>query len=118
MTLRDEDKWKHIVEVNDDDYGKATVDYAEAWANLMEKEMTKGKKLEEVANQTSKDADTEGITGFMYGCAVGILSQVWVYGEQLRQWHNLDTQIKDEGEKANEKGTVLNPALLTVEVKE
>ena len=58
------------------------------------------------------NVDQEGITGFMYGCAVGILSQVWVHGEQLRRWQNKDTQIGTEGDEANEKGGVLNPALL------
>jgi len=37
---------------------------------------------------------------------------------ELRQWHNLKTQIKDEGEKANASGGVLNPALLTISPKE
>jgi deoxyribonuclease V len=48
------------------------------------------------------------------GCAMSILSQVWVHGEQLRRWHNLKTQIRNEGEKANESGGVLNPALLSL----
>ena len=43
-----------------------------------------------------------------------MLSQVWEHGEELRRWHNLDTQIHDEGEKANDEGSVLNPALLGV----
>ena len=68
----------------------------------------------DVAKQTSHDADLEGITGFMYGCAVSILSKCWKHGEDLRRWHNLDTQIGNEGEKANESGGVLNPALLSV----
>ena len=59
------------------------------------------------AEEASHIADTEGITGFQYGCAVGILSQVWVHGEKLRRWHNLDRQIGNEGELANEKGGVM-----------
>lgn len=50
----------------------------------------------------------------MYGCAVSILSQVWIHGEELRRWHNLDSQIGTEGEKANESGGVLNPAVLNI----
>jgi len=34
----------------------------------------------------------------MYGAAVAILSKVWKHGEELRRWHNLKTQIGDEGE--------------------
>jgi hypothetical protein len=50
--------------------------------------------------------------------AVQILSEGWVHGEELRQWHNLDTQIRDEGEKANREGGVLNPTLLSISKKE
>lgn len=109
-----EDDWKEWVDKNDFGYGKATVEYAERWANLMEEELKKGKELEDIAEQASHDADTEGITGFMYGMAVAILADVWEHGEELRRWHNLKTQIRDEGERANEKGTVLNPAMLVI----
>lgn len=80
----------------------------------MEGRIAKGETVAVCAKEMSHLADTEGITGFMYGCAVSILSQVWVHGEELRRWHNIETQIKDEGEKANESGGVLNPALLCV----
>ena len=43
-----------------------------------------------------------------------MLAQCWVHGEALRRWHNRDTQIGTEGDKANESGGVLNPALLTI----
>ena len=72
------------------------------------------KNLEDVADATSQEADVEGITGFMYGCAVSTLSRCWKHGEQLRRWHNINTQLGNEGEKANESGGVLNPALLSV----
>ena len=51
----------------------------------------------------------------MYGAAVSTLVAVWEHGEALRRWHNLKTQIGNEGERANASGGVLNPALLTVE---
>lgn len=54
----------------------------------------------------------------MYGCAVSALAKFWVHGEQLRIWHNLDIQIGNEGEKANESGGVLNPALLNISIPE
>ena len=66
--------------------------YAEAWADLMEEKMKDGSIVADVAKQASHDADTQGITGFMYGAAVSILSGVWEYGEDLRKWHNSDTQ--------------------------
>jgi hypothetical protein len=50
----------------------------------------------------------------MYGAAVSVLSSCWEHGEELRRWHNLDVQIHDEGEKANETGAVLNPAIMCI----
>lgn len=109
-----ESKWAEGVKKNQDDYGAEIYRYAQAWAELMEVKLAYGEALESIAKQMSHDADTDGITGFMYGAAVSILSCGWKYGEALRRWHNLDTQIEDEGEKANKSGGTLNPALLNV----
>lgn len=98
----------------DGGYGECVLRYAARWANLMEQRIVAGATVEQIAKETSSAADVEGITGFMYGCAVSMLSRVWRHGEQLRRWHNLDTQIGNEGEKANESGGVLNPALLRI----
>jgi hypothetical protein len=94
------------------------ITYAEQWADLMERDMAAGKKLEDVAEATSHEADTDGVTGFMYGAAVSVLAQVWEHGEALRRWHNLKTQIGHEGERANETGGTLNPALLNVRMSD
>jgi len=117
MTLRDEEGWKKSVAANTDGYGCGVISFAERWARLMEGRMANGDTLEACADEDSSLADNEGITGFMYGAAVSILSQVWIHGEQLRRWHNLKTQIGHEGEKANESGSVLNPAFLSVSPK-
>jgi hypothetical protein len=108
---KDYDDWKNN---NSDEYGRAIFQYAEKWANLMELHLEAGSSISECASDTSHQADTDGITGFMYGAAVSILSEVWVYGETLRRWHNKDVQIHDEGDKANENGGVLNPALISI----
>lgn len=114
MKLKDAEGWKKTVEANTDPYGACGIRYAERWADLMELKLAEGIKLADVANATSHEADTEGITGFMYGCAVSILAKVWDHGEELRRWHNLETQIGTEGEQANQSGGVLNPALLRI----
>ena len=62
--------------------------------------------ISENAKRLSHKADTEGITGFMYGAAVSILSQCWEYGECLRKWHNKDYGYDGDG--------VVNPAVITV----
>ncbi len=112
-------KWDDTVFANadengGDEYGNAIMRYAVAWATTIEEQILEGKQLRDIAKQTSRDVDDEGITGFMYGCVISILAFAWGYGEELRRWHNLDTQIGIEGERANNDGAVLNPALLVI----
>lgn len=114
MKFSDEDSWNQFVAANTDPYGSACVRYAKAWAEQMEMLMGDGATVEQCAKKASHDADTEGITGFMYGCAVSMLAKCWKHGEALRRWHNRDTQIGTEGDRANETGGVLNPALLNI----
>ena len=114
FSIKDKEGWQKCVEINTDPCGSCGVRYAARWANYMEKELSSGAKLVDIADKCSSAADIEGITGFMYGCAVSLLAAVWEYGEELRRWHNLATQIKDEGEKANKSGGVLNPAILSI----
>jgi hypothetical protein len=114
LTLKDKAGWLEGLKNNTDAYGAAVYVYAGRWAQLMQAEIAQGKALADIASQTSHDADIEGITGFMYGCAVAILAQCWIHGEELRRWHNKDTQIGTEGDAANESGGVLNPAILNI----
>lgn len=114
MQIRDEAKWAEMCEGNTDFYGAGILRYAERWADMMEKRIAEGQALEEIAKATSHEADTEGITGFMYGAAVATLADVWEHGEVLRRWHNSSIAIGDEGEEANKTGGVLNPALLSI----
>jgi hypothetical protein len=118
MIVKNVEAWQEWVDSNTDPYGEAVIIYAERWANLMESKMEEGAELEDIAKNTSHEADTDGITGFMYGAAVQVLSQCWEYGERLRKWNNLDIQISNEGEKANEDGGTLNPALISIGTKE
>jgi len=109
--------WRKTIRANKGEpYGEAVNEFAKDWAEAMEKEIKKGRKIEDCAKECLRKVD-KGITGFMYGCAVGLLSCVWEHGESLRIWHNLDTQIGDEGERANKNGGVLNPALLCIKEK-
>lgn len=111
----DTEGWNKTVAANSDPYGSAGVSYAARWAALMDQWLAEGRgPLERIAETASHEADTEGITGFMYGCAVSILAQVWRHGDALRRLHNLNTQIGDEGERANESGGTLNPACISI----
>ncbi|MDE7104967.1 MAG: hypothetical protein K2O36_03710, partial [Ruminococcus sp.] len=106
MKFKNKKEWDKIVEINKDDgYGMGVIRYAEKWAGLMEEQISNGKTVYDCAEKTSHDADTEGITGFMYGMAVNILSQVWEHGEDLRKWHNKEYGYEGKG--------VVNPAIIT-----
>ena len=106
IELKDVEGWNKSKEANSDPYGKAAMDYAEGWAKLMQVEIANGKKLVDIAEKTSYELGFMGITGFMYGCAVGILSQCWKHGEELRKWHNKKYDHEGDG--------VVNPAILTI----
>lgn len=82
-----EKDYEKFVEVNSHDfYSYGVITYMNRWVELMEKEIEQGKKVEEIADYTSRAADTDGITGFMFGCAVNALSKFWEYGEDLEKW--------------------------------
>ena len=105
-----EEAYKEGYNNNLDPYGHGVYTYLERWADSMEELITAGKDPEDVikedADRLSSIADTEGITGFMYGCAVNILSHVWEYGEILRIWHNNRYNYSGDG--------CVNPAIITV----
>lgn len=92
-----------------DSYGHGIFEYLKRWAGSMEQEMEGGMSVSEVALSTSSRADTDGITGAMYGCAVAVLSEYWEYGEQLREWHNNRYSYSGQG--------VVNPASFILEPK-
>ena len=85
MKLKDGmiDDYNSYVELNSQDgYSKGVIDFAVRWANLMEKE----KELtNELVDKLSSQADTEGITGFMYDGARGSLYHFWKYGDELKE---------------------------------
>lgn len=116
MKFKDKVGWEKGLAQNQDSYGNQIYRFAKSWADLMEARIANGKTVEQCAKDTSHEADTTGITGFMYGAAVSVLSAVWEHGEELRQWHNSDTQVGNEGDKANESGGVLNPAIMEIDI--
>lgn len=110
IQLKDETLWNNQKEINTDPYGAGILRYAKNWALLMQTKIDTTKDIQfqvaAIAKKTSHEADIESITGFMYGAAVSVLSSCWIYGEELRKWHN-----KEYGYEGN--GTV-NPAVITI----
>jgi hypothetical protein len=105
-----EKRWDELIEINShDEYSACTVRYAARWANMMEQEFTlRNVPLAEVAEKTTHTADLEGITGFMFGCAVSMLSEVWIWGDALRVWHNSNYGVGAEAQG------VVNPAIMYI----
>lgn len=102
-----EKEFERFVEINSKDfYSRGVVDYMTRWAELMEKEIENGARVADIADSTSTRADTDGITGYMYGCAVSVLLHFWEYGEELIKWHNKEYNYDGDG--------VVNPAILVV----
>jgi len=112
MKLKDAEAWKMWVNNNQDSYGSGIIRYAERWADLIEERMGQGATLDDVAKEESHKADTEGITGFMYGAAVSVLASCWEHGEELRLWHNEDYGVS----RSTEGNGVVNPAIMTITV--
>ena len=69
-----------------DFYSAGIIRYAERWAAMMEDKIEAGATVAEAAEATHHLADTENISGFMYGQAVNLLSGYWEHGDELRQW--------------------------------
>lgn len=106
-----EKEYKDWYDKNSDGYGRACFTYAERWADMLENLIESCDDdvttiFVKNVDRLSHEADIEGITGFMYGCAVSILTQSWKYGEELRKWHNREYNYDGDG--------VVNPAILTI----
>jgi hypothetical protein len=86
LTLSDPEAWQKTAAANPDGYGSAIMRYAETWGRLMEARVLAGQTIAECAEETSRIADTEGITGFQYGSAAQMLCQWWIHGVALKAW--------------------------------
>ena len=122
MPITDIKKWNKCEEVNKDAYGKCCVDVARKVMEILDespdKKIVGGYEDDFSTHKLICRADNEikagGITGFMAGCVAQMVSQCHSRGKEFREAWNLHNQINKEGEKANKKGAVLNPALLNI----
>lgn len=108
MEFKDKDTWDKGLAKNQDPYGNCCYVYADGWAKIMQSEISKGRSVQECAEEASYKLGFLGITGFMYGAAVSILSHCWIHGEELRKWHNKEYNHEGDG--------VVNPAIMTISV--
>ena len=91
------DEWRAN---NTDPLGTSVFAFAGRWAELMEAAIgeTPGDDLRAIifaqADSAAKEADTVGITGYMYGYAFEILRYCWAYGDVLYAWYCAKKGIK------------------------
>lgn len=96
MKIRDEDAWFAWRDGNTDSYGGACIAFAERWADRMEDALAWGEPIADSAERTSHEADTEGITGFMFGAACGVLLSCWAHADELRPWVDARSGAADD----------------------
>ena len=109
--LKDPEGWQECQDNNQDHYGGACVRVA---YNVMKK-LDEGDPITDIHQLICDADDVGGITGFMAGAVASIVSHCHERGEEFRRIWNGDVAIGDEGERANESGGVLNPAILNIE---
>lgn len=112
MPITNKKDWNKWVENNSDPYGKACVDVARRVMEILDE--VEEFDTHKIICQADDDIESGGITGFMAGCVASMVSKCHSRGEEFRRAWNSDRQIGNEGDKANDDGGVLNPALLNI----
>lgn len=107
MKLKDAEGWTKARAANTDPYSNAVMEYAEEWADAMERKLKADPTLTVAVVARPCEPKGHGITGFQYGCAVATLRDVWERGAELNAWHNGEYGLP------NAEGTV-NPAILVL----
>lgn len=101
-------EWQECKRVNSkENYDRAIIRYIILWVQYMEYLNQKyGMKISDIWDNCSYLANIEGVTGFMYGAAASIISQVWQHGEEFRKCYNAKWNYYGE--------RTVNPAVLTL----
>lgn len=98
-----EEKYKHYVEVNqEDEYSKAFIDAGEAFGTALDE----GKTCEE-AEKAMLEKE-EGLTGFMVSSIMKTMAHFNPRGEEVRVWWNEKNGVKSEKR-------IVNTAVLNIE---
>ena len=118
MPIIKKEDWEKWVKTNAlDPYSNCCVEVARKVMELLDDNNHKKFNANEIVGEADRLLDA-GITGFMSGCVAQMVSHCHSRGEEFRKKWNKETQIEDEGDKANEGKGVLNPALLSIGKKE
>lgn len=111
--IQDQKLWDSWVEKNTDPYGGACVSVARGVMELLDKE-DGDIDSHDIICRADKNVKAGGITGAMAGAVASMVSQCHSRGEEFRKQWNGDHGVKPE----NDKGGVVNPAVITINVKD
>jgi len=112
--LSDQEGWQKCQDNNQDGYGGACVAVAYHAMKVLDDPEYKITDPHKLICDADNKAETGGITGYMAGAAASMISGCHKRGDEFRRIWNGDVAIGDEGDKANESGGILNPALLNI----
>ena len=82
--IRNRNLWAKVVEENKKDMMRM-LRFTSRWAQIMEMEIAENKKLSRIAKKASHKANSEGLSGSEFECALEILCGVWRHGKELRR---------------------------------
>lgn len=116
MPITDQAAWKSWEDANKDPYGSCCVNVTREVMRLLDAEPGDF-DAHKIVCRADDNIRAGGITGFMAGCVASMVSQCHSRGEEFRKKWNKFYQIGTEGDEANDKGGVLNPALLSFDPK-
>ncbi len=106
-SLKNPVAWQKAIDSANTPYSRAIIVFAARWAKAMEAKIAAGASLEQIAEDSEKEADMEDIcqNRHTYCWAVSLLASCWIHGDQLREWHN--KQFGSYGTKASANSAVL-----------
>ena len=118
MPITNQEAWNNHVAINQSEYGKACVDVARRAMELLDEEPGEFDP-HDIISRADDEAlgEDSGITGFMAGAVASMISQCHSRGKEFQEVWNAQYDGMG-GEEAQENDGVINPALMTVSIKE
>ncbi len=113
MPIIDIKSWDKAVNNNKDPYGSACIKVAKRAMEILDEDPGDF-DTHKLICRADDESSAGGTTGYMAGAVASMVSVCHSRGEEFRKKWNHDNQIQDEGDKANESGGVINPALINV----
>ncbi|HDI4750895.1 TPA: hypothetical protein PNM99_002389 [Listeria monocytogenes] len=77
-------KWESTKKINEDEYGKIIIEYAESCMNLLEQRMSEGVGLEDIWQNTLFEVEgAKNQSSYSASLAHNLIASCWVHGEEF-----------------------------------